>query len=156
MALQVVACPGGAAIGHTYFIPTEEHLESGVTTRGFMEARLVVNLAGRCVTLLAEAPFPMCAHCPRRNLGTASTPRPPFEKNIFWGLFHLSQAAKWRIAALVKVFGSPGAVNWAQPGHQPSPAALLNLESIESCSRAHLATSVLEKLVPPLSTHFLA
>ena len=45
---QVVACPGGVAVGHTYFIPSEEHLESGITTRAFMEAKLVVCLAGRC------------------------------------------------------------------------------------------------------------
>jgi hypothetical protein len=47
-AAQVVACPGGVAVGHTYFIPSEEHLESGITTRAFMEAKLVVCLAGRC------------------------------------------------------------------------------------------------------------
>lgn len=46
---QVVSCPNGLAVGHTYFIPSEEHLESGVTTRGFMEAKLVVSLAGRWV-----------------------------------------------------------------------------------------------------------
>ena len=33
--------------GYTYFIPSEEHLESRVTTRSFMEARMVVALAGR-------------------------------------------------------------------------------------------------------------
>lgn len=48
---QVVACPGGVAVGHTYFIPSEEHLESGITTRAFMEAKLVVCLAGRCAEL---------------------------------------------------------------------------------------------------------
>ena len=46
-AVQVSACPGGAMTGYTYFIPSEEHLESRVTTRGFMEARMVVALAGR-------------------------------------------------------------------------------------------------------------
>ncbi len=46
-AVQVSACPGGAVAGYTYFIPSEEHLESRVTTRGFMEARMVVALAGR-------------------------------------------------------------------------------------------------------------
>lgn len=46
--MQIVACPGGLAVGHTYFIPSEEHLESGITTRAFMEAKLVVCLAGRC------------------------------------------------------------------------------------------------------------
>lgn len=48
LVAQVVACPGGVAVGHTYFIPSEEHLESGITTRAFMEAKLVVCLAGRC------------------------------------------------------------------------------------------------------------
>ena len=56
-AAQVVACPGGVATGHTYFIPSEEHLESGITTRGFMEARMVVALAGRQV----PPPPPGCA-----------------------------------------------------------------------------------------------
>ena len=46
--MQVSACPGGVTTGYTYFIPSEEHLESRVTTRGFMEARMTVALAGRC------------------------------------------------------------------------------------------------------------
>jgi len=33
--------------GYTYFIPQEEHLESRVVTRGFMEAKMVVASAGR-------------------------------------------------------------------------------------------------------------
>ena len=68
--MQVSACPGGAVAGYTYFIPSEEHLESRVTTRGFMEARMVVALAGRraadtrcpCVThAIIPKPFSMSA-----------------------------------------------------------------------------------------------
>ena len=45
--LQVSVCPGGLASGYTYFIPQEEHLESHVVTRGYLEGRMVVGLAGR-------------------------------------------------------------------------------------------------------------
>lgn len=41
-------CPGGVPTGYTYFIPQEEMLESRVVTRGYMESRMVVSLAGRC------------------------------------------------------------------------------------------------------------
>ena len=51
VSVQVSVCPGGVASGYTYFIPQEEHLESSVVTRGYMEARLVVGLAGRSVLL---------------------------------------------------------------------------------------------------------
>ncbi len=44
---QVSVCPGGVPTGYTYFIPQEEHLESRVVTRGYMEARMVVGIAGR-------------------------------------------------------------------------------------------------------------
>ena len=47
-AAQVSVCPGGVPTGYTYFIPQEEMLESRVVTRGYMEARMVVALAGRC------------------------------------------------------------------------------------------------------------
>ena len=35
------------ATGYTYFIPQEEHLESSVVTRGYLEGRMVVGMAGR-------------------------------------------------------------------------------------------------------------
>ena len=38
--------------GYTYFIPQEEHLESRVVTRSYMEAKMVVALAGRCAEKL--------------------------------------------------------------------------------------------------------
>ncbi|KAL0023679.1 hypothetical protein WJX79_000645 [Trebouxia sp. C0005] len=44
---RVSVCPGGLASGYTYFIPQEEHLESQVVTRGYLEGRMVVGLAGR-------------------------------------------------------------------------------------------------------------
>ena len=44
---QVSVCPGGLASGYTYFIPQEEHLESHVVTRGYLEGRMVVGMAGR-------------------------------------------------------------------------------------------------------------
>lgn len=47
-AAQVSVCPGGVPTGYTYFIPQEEMLESRVMTRGYMESRMVVSLAGRC------------------------------------------------------------------------------------------------------------
>ena len=49
---RVSVCPGGLATGYTYFLPSEERLESRVTTRGFMESRMVVALAGRCAERL--------------------------------------------------------------------------------------------------------
>ncbi len=47
LCVQVSVCPGGVPTGYTYFIPQEEHLESRVVTRGYMEARMVVGIAGR-------------------------------------------------------------------------------------------------------------
>ena len=47
MWVQVSVCPGGRPTGYTYFIPSEERLESRILTRGFMESRMVVALAGR-------------------------------------------------------------------------------------------------------------
>lgn len=49
---RVSVCPGGHATGYTYFLPMEERLESRVTTRGYMESRMVVALAGRCAERL--------------------------------------------------------------------------------------------------------
>ncbi|KAK9810298.1 hypothetical protein WJX72_008286 [[Myrmecia] bisecta] len=45
---KVAVCPGGKPSGYTYFIPQEEHLESRVVTRGYMESKMVVGMAGRC------------------------------------------------------------------------------------------------------------
>ncbi len=52
MLVQVSVCPGGIATGYTYFLPQEEQLESRVVTRGYMESRMVVSLAGRCAERL--------------------------------------------------------------------------------------------------------
>jgi hypothetical protein len=52
LRLQVAVCPGGIPTGYTYFIPSEEHLESRIVTRGFMEGKLVVSMAGRCAERL--------------------------------------------------------------------------------------------------------
>ncbi|GAB4815168.1 hypothetical protein N2152v2_002214 [Parachlorella kessleri] len=49
---RVSACPQGMATGYTYFLPKEEMLESRIVTRGYMEARMVVALAGRCAEKL--------------------------------------------------------------------------------------------------------
>lgn len=49
---KVSICPGGAPTGYSYFVPSEERLEAGVVTRGFMEAKLVVCMAGRCAERL--------------------------------------------------------------------------------------------------------
>lgn len=49
---KVTLCPGGAATAFTYFVPSEEHIESGVVSQGYMEARLVVCMAGRCAERL--------------------------------------------------------------------------------------------------------
>ena len=46
--MQVSVCPGGLATGYTYFIPQESHLESQVVTRGYLEGRMTVGMAGRC------------------------------------------------------------------------------------------------------------
>lgn len=50
---RVSVCPGGLAIGYTYFLPSEERLESRITTRAYMESRMVVALAGRCAERLS-------------------------------------------------------------------------------------------------------
>lgn len=49
---RVSACPGGLATGYTYFLPMEERLESRVTTRAYLESRMVVAIAGRCAEQL--------------------------------------------------------------------------------------------------------
>ena len=49
---RVSVCPGGMATGYTYFLPMEERLESRVTTRGYMESRMVVSMGGRCAERL--------------------------------------------------------------------------------------------------------
>ncbi|KAI7835886.1 hypothetical protein COHA_010231 [Chlorella ohadii] len=49
---RVSVCPGGAASGYTYFLPREEALESRIVTKGYMEARMVVSMAGRCAERL--------------------------------------------------------------------------------------------------------
>ena len=47
VGMQVSICPGGVPTGYTYFIPQEEHLESRVVTRSYMEAKMVVAMSGR-------------------------------------------------------------------------------------------------------------
>ncbi len=47
IVVQVSICPGGVPTGYTYFIPQEEHLESRVVTRAYMEAKMVVAMSGR-------------------------------------------------------------------------------------------------------------
>ena len=47
--LQVVCCQGGQSTGYTHFIPSEEQLETRIVTRAYMEAKMVVALAGRQV-----------------------------------------------------------------------------------------------------------
>ena len=64
---QVSICPGGVPTGYTYFIPQEEHLESRVVTRAYLEARGGVAVSGRgvppqrcrltCFAPLEEAPY---------------------------------------------------------------------------------------------------
>lgn len=49
---RVSVCPGGLATGYTYFLPQEERLESRILTRGYMEAKMVVAMAGRCAEKL--------------------------------------------------------------------------------------------------------
>jgi cell division protease FtsH len=49
---RVSICPDNLATGYTYFLPNEERLESLVTTRGFLESKIVVSLAGRCAEKL--------------------------------------------------------------------------------------------------------
>ena len=61
-AVQVSICPGGVPTGYTYFIPQEEHLESRVVTRAYMEAKMVVAMSGR-YTLACMLSSRMAAHC---------------------------------------------------------------------------------------------
>ncbi|KAI3432765.1 hypothetical protein D9Q98_004305 [Chlorella vulgaris] len=44
---RVSVCPAGSNNGFTYFLPREETLESRVVTKGYMESKMVVALAGR-------------------------------------------------------------------------------------------------------------
>jgi len=50
---KVQCCPGGLVTGQTYLIPQEIHLEVPVFTRGYLEAKIVMLLAGRCGERLA-------------------------------------------------------------------------------------------------------
>ncbi len=45
--MQVSACEGNVPSGFTYLIPSEERLEAKIITRGYMESKLVVCMAGR-------------------------------------------------------------------------------------------------------------
>jgi cell division protease FtsH len=49
---KVVCCPGGAPTGYAHFVPLEEHLETGVMTRGYLESLLVARMAGRAAERL--------------------------------------------------------------------------------------------------------
>ena len=50
---KVVACPDGAPTGFAHFVPKEEHLETGIMTRGYCESLMVSRLAGRAAERLA-------------------------------------------------------------------------------------------------------
>ena len=58
-AAQVVCCPGGVVTGYTNFLPNEEQLESQVVNRAYMEAKMVVALAGRQAPPLPLPPRPL-------------------------------------------------------------------------------------------------
>ena len=45
---KVQCCPGGMVTGQTYLVPREVHLEVPVFSRGYLEAKLVLHVAGRC------------------------------------------------------------------------------------------------------------
>lgn len=45
--LQVTICPGGVPTGYSYYIPLEQYLESRITTKGYMESKVVALVAGR-------------------------------------------------------------------------------------------------------------
>ncbi|KAK9861664.1 hypothetical protein WJX84_001635 [Apatococcus fuscideae] len=49
---KVSACEGNVPSGFTYLIPSEERLEAKIITRGYMESKLVVCMAGRCAEKL--------------------------------------------------------------------------------------------------------
>mgnify|MGYP002631347938 FL=1 len=49
---KVVCCPGGAPTGFAHFVPLEEHLETGVMTRGYLESLIVARMAGRAAEKL--------------------------------------------------------------------------------------------------------
>ena len=53
---KVVVFPGGQAAGYSYFLPREAHLETGVMSRGYLEACLTVLMAGRCAEVLLMGP----------------------------------------------------------------------------------------------------
>ena len=58
--------------GYTYFIPSEERLESKILTRGFMETRMVVALAGRCVHKLYRKNLTVLFQCLEKLLLVAA------------------------------------------------------------------------------------
>lgn len=49
---KVVACPGGSPTGYAHFVPLEEHLETGVMTRGYLESLITARMAGRAAERL--------------------------------------------------------------------------------------------------------
>lgn len=49
---KVSCCEEGQAMGFTYFIPQEGLLESRIMTRGYMESRMCMLMAGRCAERL--------------------------------------------------------------------------------------------------------
>ena len=49
---RISVCANGVASASTYFLPMEEHLETRIATRGYMEAKVVVAVAGRCAEQL--------------------------------------------------------------------------------------------------------
>ena len=71
--VQVSICPGGVPTGYTYFIPQEEHLESRIITRSYMEAKMVVALSGRFVPVaFSEHASPLPSPRLRTTSGRAS------------------------------------------------------------------------------------
>ena len=72
--------PGGVPTGYTYFIPQEEHLESRVVTRNFMEAKMTVGMAGRCARVPDQAARHdfVRPHCSRR----LSAPMKPAARQV--------------------------------------------------------------------------
>lgn len=50
--MRVNVCPNGKGTASTFFLPSEERLETHVVRRGYFESQMVVSLAGRCAEKL--------------------------------------------------------------------------------------------------------
>lgn len=91
--------------GYTYFIPQEEHLESRVVTRAYLEAKMVVAMSGRSA-LTHLRPAPHISHRAHPYSGTRMT---HLQARHVWrrGRGGMSRLCSWRVMVGSVGEGSP-------------------------------------------------